>query len=262
MLLTHTALSTESDVVQLNLVFPRNNTVYKPVYPFPIVFSVQNAAESWPYSPSFDWTLSTGKEDEYPRRIYSYGGYTHGPFYKANHLYMEEAPPPGQFLLINNALPLKLQISYGFAISPECGVIQDESNRNRSSTNAYSFFNTIYFEVSADGQEPDILTPNGSCATPLGTIGIAGSTGYNEINKLCPNLTIPAPAANPCSMKIDSAVVDQVAKAMITQSKCDMKKWPDPKFNETCYPARKSSSTRVNLAGFWVLLAPFVLFTL
>jgi hypothetical protein len=35
--------------VQLDLVFPLNNTVYQPIYSFPVVFAIHNTALSWPF---------------------------------------------------------------------------------------------------------------------------------------------------------------------------------------------------------------------
>jgi hypothetical protein len=44
-------------IVQTDIVFPRNNTVYKPVYPFPIVFALNHFADVWQYKPVLNWRL-------------------------------------------------------------------------------------------------------------------------------------------------------------------------------------------------------------
>src|ERR1700760_440031 len=44
-------------VVQTDIVFPRNNTVYKAVPSFPIVFALINFADIWQYQPIVAWRL-------------------------------------------------------------------------------------------------------------------------------------------------------------------------------------------------------------
>lgn len=49
----------DPNVVQLDIVFPHNDTVYKPVYPFPVVFAFHNAAVAWPFKFNLQWNLDS-----------------------------------------------------------------------------------------------------------------------------------------------------------------------------------------------------------
>jgi hypothetical protein len=61
--------------VQFDLVFPRNNTTYQPVYPFPIVFALHNGSAAWPYVLHWDWEITTtGSEFD----MIASGGFTAG----------------------------------------------------------------------------------------------------------------------------------------------------------------------------------------
>ncbi|KAH7358551.1 hypothetical protein B0T11DRAFT_319608 [Plectosphaerella cucumerina] len=44
-----------SDITQVDLIFPRNGSTYRPVYPFPVVVAVTNAHLVWPYHFTVSW---------------------------------------------------------------------------------------------------------------------------------------------------------------------------------------------------------------
>lgn len=260
--LVHPILAIGTDVVQLNLVFPLNNTVYKPVFPFPIVFSVQNAARIWSYHPMFRWQLSRQWEDELSEPIFSTGGFDHGSDNKSA-FYMGDKLPPERFFLIrgnkaivNANLPLKLRLDYSFSISPNCSVVRRNGTQlEPEETILYTAQGTVLFDLNWNGTQPNVLA-NGTCSTPLDTLGVSGSP-LNENNRTCPKVITPAPAPDPCGLKIDDDTVYRVEKAMIRQSNCDMKNWPDPKFNGTC---QRSSATHMYTASRWQVLVQLVVF--
>ncbi|KAF9765095.1 hypothetical protein IL306_002683 [Fusarium sp. DS 682] len=41
----------------VSLIFPRPNETYRPVYTFPIVFTLTGAAKAWPYGFKLQWRL-------------------------------------------------------------------------------------------------------------------------------------------------------------------------------------------------------------
>jgi hypothetical protein len=254
LLLVQPIISISSDVVQLNLVFPRNNTVYKPVFPFPIVFSVQNAARIWQYSPKFAWQLSRQWDDPYLEPISTFGGFDRGN--NESRHYIGDRLPPERFFLIrgnkaivNANLPVKLMIQYFFTVGPRCFAAKDGTGGGSDPADQ-TFGKPIFFELNWNGTDPNVLA-NGTCSTPLGTIGISGEgSGLDMYNRTCPTVMSPAPPPDPCGLKIDEDTVYRVEKAMIRQSNCDMKSWPDPKFNGTC---QRSSAERLS-AGRWPAL--------
>jgi hypothetical protein len=47
--------------LQVDLVFPKNNTIYQSAYVFPIVFALHSPFSAWQYKPYSQWRLLEGK---------------------------------------------------------------------------------------------------------------------------------------------------------------------------------------------------------
>jgi hypothetical protein len=117
--------------VQLDLIFLRNNTVYKPIYPFPIVFAIHNAALSWAFGTKFRWRLSKNGTDRYSDKlipqwqIFDDGGYK--PSGTLNSPTEGRATPsPSPFLFINssaqivNSTATVFLLEYSFGLWTNC----------------------------------------------------------------------------------------------------------------------------------------------
>jgi hypothetical protein len=63
--------------VQPDLIFPRNNTVYKPIYFFPVVFALHSGSVAWPFVVYWEWDIMNIRNGSLTD-VLSSGGYTPG----------------------------------------------------------------------------------------------------------------------------------------------------------------------------------------
>jgi hypothetical protein len=222
--------------VQLDLLFPRSNAVYKPVYPFPIVFIVHNAALSWPFGTQFSWQLDENGTVEHPKYQLPWKGIDTGGYYPTQTLFNPTqgrgAPPPSPFLFINSSLNIinttstMFRLRYRFGLWSNCSDQQAESDMN--STKAYrsiTVIGEVFFNISKDnGKVPSIEV--GEYATPLGAIGILGTNG-SEYGFPCPIRQDPPPETDEYLFKADYSVAKEVAHAMVGRSECRNQSWPN-----------------------------------
>jgi hypothetical protein len=207
--------------VQFDLVFPRNNTVYKPVYPFPVVFGLHNGSAAWPYIIWWEWDItSSGTGD-----LVAYGGYTPG-------IYGEEKPaaPPDTHLIIDpvsqifNTTAQKLLLRYTFGIRNAC----NETTGEVPSKHELDVLFNQGFSFSLDrenGQVPDI-TASGSCAIPVGSVGIQKDIPTRD-DGLCPILAPGPQPTQECALPINEAVATRVAAGMLAHAGCPDQTWPN-----------------------------------
>jgi hypothetical protein len=213
----HAQSGATSDLqVQVDLVFPKNDTAYKPTNPFPIVFAVHNFATAWSDKPTLQWRLT--RTDMGRRTIAEEGwiGWREG-----------SAPPPeAHFLYINSSKIVgrynasRWTIEYLFSVgSDTCrGSLVDLDYVNMPGSRG-----SILFSTDIDrGVMPDVAA-TGTCATPLGSVSIIGK---NQTDPSCSPLMKPNPAPNACAFAVNQKVADQVSKEMTTASGCKNGSWP------------------------------------
>jgi hypothetical protein len=254
-LLTQSCSAVDNVVVQADIVFPKNNTSYKPTYPFPIVFALINFADVWQYKPVLNWRL-LGKQSSGDWGLSEEGsmGWTTNTPYQLS---------SGPLLAINsshNIIPENLSsyaLQYDFRLGPrpnDCSGpgFQPESSGSVGATSAF-FTGRILFNISnITGIVPDI-EGSGECGTPLGAVGYAGP---NETNSSCPLLSWPRPKPKTCAYTVNAQSASQVTQAMGNQSHCKALRWPS--FTNHC-PASKSESRRLNWNNFALCSIIFVL---
>ncbi|KAF2667537.1 hypothetical protein BT63DRAFT_480486 [Microthyrium microscopicum] len=231
-----TILAQNDTKVQLDLVFPKNNSVYKPVFPFPVVFAVHNAALSWPYRVLFWWDLIAMDIDGHEPLllpIIASGGYDpHWPL--DSRTFSRGAAPPSPFLLINstsqmvNTTSQSFMLQYRFGLWNNCSVIRKEMKDNYASKNSiYDISGEVYFNVSREHGDTPNISSGGKCATPLGAIGILNRTADEE-GWACPDLQSPPPKPDSCAFIVNDSVANAVATAMVSEMECMQKEtWPN-----------------------------------
>src|ERR1700761_3495775 len=215
--------------IQVDLVFPRNNTVYQPVYPFPFVFAFHNFSTAWKYKPSVYWAFRifipmTGEERFVEDGFIGYNLLTTQSTW---------APPPDKFLAINaskipsqdiqytrfpdvppnpsNQTSRILEYSISFS-SPICSNLTERRER-------------ILFNTGLSFGAMPYLNAFGSCPpVSAAAISIEGD-GKSQMNKTCIQLTSPNPI--PCAFTVDQQTLDQVSKEMVQLTKCSNVTWPN-----------------------------------
>lgn len=231
--------------LQVDLLFPRNNTVYQPVYPFPIVFGALNFSVASPYQPILKWTLEARGQpgSNIPG---AYKGSTSGE------IALNTTSNKSLFVTFDKFISdfnqtMRYELNYVWSMGRvDCFVI--DATKFSKSPPSRIFFNTSKDE----GIIPDIRSPD-SC----GASGSAsGYIGPNLTDSTCPLLSKPKPKPLSCAYPVDTSIADEVAKAMVNASGCGKASWPNSTgIGTQC--TRKSSSTNIAVrwSSFaWVLL--------
>jgi hypothetical protein len=250
-----------TSVVQLDLVFPKPNSTYKPVYPFPLVFSFTNLSSAWAYPRTFFWDLNAW-DDNSNNSILVDG---------ASEMDISSTSPnslPDHYLKIipidriRNLTKYRVSLSIGFIIGG-CRIGPNATyNPEAISTTISPFIN---FLIDPDGEVPDILA-GGNCAYPLGAIGLEDPIPpnmYRDTN--CPIPEKPAAKPSSCASIIDSTVASEVTQAMLNASLCNITgmSWPNTSLVNNC---RLRSGARSFVPGMvyaiWPILGIMLLFSI
>lgn len=240
--LTIPALALDPNIVQLDLVFPRNNTAYKPVYPYPIVFALHNLEALWDYDFLFTWTLRAFEPRE------TLAGSSFGRTRDDG-----RPLPPNPHLLIGstreivNRTSTRFALIYNFAIYRNCTA--NHSNTDpRDENEAINGF--IEFSTSDTAELPDIAAA--PCPEVLLTVGVEGNSTLPDTHLPCPILAEPPPAGESCALRVDSALEKRVASEMLKAAACppDSKSWPDVTLVDKC----PSGAGKTEVLGMTVVL--------
>jgi len=252
------AVAIDPSTVQLDLVFPRNGSIYKPVYPFPIVFAIHNAAVAWPYEFIFDWSIYA-RADNGTNKDTDFGGFSVD---KDQNLSL-----PDQFLFINssatiiNTTSTRFFLRTSFGIANNCSL--DISAANPGGRRGYiSNGDPLWFYLSPDGELPNILNLT-ECPKTISTFGIHGSSEDPwGGGPRCPVLTDPSsPPKKTCAFKPDAEVARQVESAMLRTASCTSGSWPNATgLVQQCAQQKQSAAMR-SLSVECLLAALLALFS-
>ena len=146
--------------IQVDLILPRNNTIYQPVYPFPIVFAVHNFSAAWQYEPLLEWRLyeqGPGKPSQTFAGRGSIGWDERQPSW---------SPPPDKLLAINftestsHTNESSWFLEYGFTVGEDVCLAKGGPPARIASHGIYGI---IYFNTSYITGEMPGITASGSC---------------------------------------------------------------------------------------------------
>jgi hypothetical protein len=203
--------------VQADLVFPRNNTVYQPVYPFPIVFALSNFSRAWKYMPTVGWELT--KYELGTRATYFANSELAG--WNKNGTLPSWGAQPDKYLSIHSSDSLSQYNESHWRLEWSFWVGKDDCLTGPDKKSHGSVGRIFFSTSNITGVMPN-LTASGPCPFTLGVVGI---TGQNQTDEKCPLVSTPRPAST-CGFTVDKPVVDQVAKAMVDISGCKNVTWP------------------------------------
>jgi hypothetical protein len=244
---------TAAKVMQVDLVFPRNNTVYQPVYPFPIAFAIHNFAQLWNHHPNLDWSLEHVELGPVARGVIGWD-------YKRDPKQHGWVPPPDKYLAINTTTIFSSpdlytrynnsawRIIYEFSVvDPTCFDKGNWSSHYFSGTINFSTSNTTGIKVL-----PDIAAS--SCASPLGAVDFNGT--YQSAQGFCPPLSLkPEPVL--CAYQADAQTAEQVSNAMVVGSGCI--KWPNGTYIGVECEKPKSDSSVLRTSFLAVIFPVFTM---
>lgn len=178
------SLMGEASMIQLNLVFLQNNMVYKPAYPFPIVFAIHNGSDA-PSSQNlhFHWRLfQTNPENPESVFFITSDGFN-------SELDLHPTSIPNNFLLTNGTKKLqertgKFFLEYMLLIYSNCTLEHPPADLGSRELKVYAKqTGTVNFDLGDNWGTVDIGT-SGPCAEPLNAIKIEGYAVHDGV--FCP----------------------------------------------------------------------------
>ncbi|KAF2664249.1 hypothetical protein BT63DRAFT_460552 [Microthyrium microscopicum] len=216
--------------IQVDVIFPKNNTVYQPVYPFPFVFAVHNFSTTWIYRPTFTWTLQAWNTHGYPRDV-SFG-YIGWDTMKGQDSW---GPPPDEFVAVNSSASQADDITDPVFVDD---LQRNQSNETRWSLAVKIWFNNatcfdqkvlthrIWFNTSIQAGVMPNLGAVGSCPSVSLATGVQGQSQKNETNEICNIYTNPLDASA-CAFTMNQQLLDRVPKEMVAVTRCANVSWPN-----------------------------------
>ncbi|KAF3479924.1 uncharacterized protein GIQ15_06900 [Arthroderma uncinatum] len=206
----------EPQGIQVDLIFPEDNGVYKPVYPFPIIYAAKNLSAIAARDINLWWSLKMVEPAPYTGHpgVEAYGGV------------YQVAPYPDEFLLLNssdqilNSTVGTLELTYGIGVKYDC-----YNNITRPDyVREYDHLGTTRFKLRLDGKVPDILVA-GPYSKPLVSLGYGGDS-INSTGGVCHSFASPLPVQSNL-FKIDAALASRVSSVMMATVSCTAGSWPD-----------------------------------
>jgi hypothetical protein len=240
MLLATPSIALAPSIFQVDLIFPRSDTVYKPVYPFPVVLALHNPKAVQSYSPSLTLYVDAKLPGEVGTR-YDILNVTN-----PKHGYSVVSPSSPNTILrifsigsLANSTRSEWSIKYYYGLLSTCSAFENEyaqldpdylnlgSNAPHIANGSFFGQGTITFRTDAvNGILPNITTA-GSCPRVLATVGmqpgaLSTTSVGNDTYSLC-NVTTtkPPPSAESCALTIDSSLAKSVSSAMLESVNCN-----------------------------------------
>ncbi|RYO97207.1 hypothetical protein DL763_002868 [Monosporascus cannonballus] len=223
--------------VELDLIFPRANRTYKPVWPFPVVFGIRNVSQLW-YNDQdvleflFSWNLY-GYNDTATRNIgQSLRGTQFGSAWWDTFKQQREIGRPSDGLFLHvyvarrdmvNATERHFRLTYATELRRTCTRNYD-LNYNPKTVFSEDF---IDFSTDPDAAEfPDILS-GGPCPTYATNFEVADSR-RDLTGMVCPVMAPEVPSPNPCGLKVDETIAARAKEEILEMAGCPNGTWPDP----------------------------------
>ncbi|KAK1996221.1 hypothetical protein LX36DRAFT_658795 [Colletotrichum falcatum] len=212
--------------IEVDLIFPRNDTVYKPVWPFPIVFAIRNASQLWQSDDEFfsfwvKWEL-TGYTDTNSSQLFTSGVWKTGKNATTNDTVMVIEASRRDLV---DAPERRFQLKYTTTMFAGCP-LNATSNGPDSKPQDVSHAGQVVFTTDPDaGQVPSIADPE-ECPTFVGSFGVTDAR--HSWGSLCPVMSRSSPPSQACGLKMDQALADEVREAMLDRANCARGTWPDP----------------------------------
>jgi hypothetical protein len=204
--------------VRVDAVFPRNNTVYQPLYPFPIVFAIHNFDKVWNSQPSIVWWLYRLDGDRLPGDTKPSAIDNGEIAWDNSRLQDTWAPPPSMFLAINYTKHLQDAV-------PSRHSLRIQYNVGKLDCPPRLLFDEIFFSITnitTSDTMPDVKSFSG-CPRPLGNFDVGIPP---ESNWTCSTTPVAEVSKLPCLFSGDQRTFDDVANKMVNVSGCLGATWP------------------------------------
>jgi len=210
--------------LQLDIIFPKNNSIVAPVYPFPIVFRSYNWSAAAQYKPALLWSLY-GLEllngEEKLVRMDSIGWsiqhdgekeptFGHDPNTNISIQSVKLAERP----MVRYMLEYDFRVGVGDCFDLN-SFIYGDGRRYRG---------RIFFEANnKTGPVPTAQNFTG-CGTSLGAVQVTGQNLTYGVT--CPVAQVPVPTLDGCLSPVDQKDFEQISRVMASHTNCPNASWP------------------------------------
>jgi hypothetical protein len=203
------AVVNAAGVLEIDVVFPRTNETYAPTDKFPIVFALQNAELAKHLKPSIHLFVRNGSNLEstfgHANHDLTYANYSSEPYFVYRYLNIDTEGPHQLF---------------STASWRNCDESSDQVGILGNTTNF-----SVHFTIKRGGQEVDLVAATANdktCFTENGVaINVTDQTyevppSWGRPDGTCAVLasSSPTPTANPCRVKIDTAVAASMSASL------------------------------------------------
>jgi hypothetical protein len=238
-------LALDPTTVQLDIVFPRNNTAYKPVYPFPIILASHNMAviDQFPFDFHWGLTYNTSAGNEIVELTEAWQ-FSREYILQGDKLDGNSQSPSPLLLMTTSGMFGKTEARPGiYLLSVSFGIQRTACSvfNNRADLRDTYIKSMIYLNITGLGQTPDILSA-GDCADVLGGFGVPAS--FKDYERPCPVFARPNPPRESCATKVNASIASKVTQAMLSTLGCEPSQysWPNTTFrNRGCVWDRKGN---------------------
>ncbi|KAK6226871.1 hypothetical protein QIS74_00426 [Colletotrichum tabaci] len=233
------AAAAATTIVGVDLVFPRNDTVYRPVWPFPIVFAVRNASQLWPsdeehFSFWVRWDLTgyTDINDPDTGQLFTSGVWQTDKLNRTTEAVVAVIDASRRDLV--GAPQRQFRLKYTATMFGSCPVNATaegaDSRPQDLSHDGHVLFTTTDPSAGA-GELPAVVADETTCPAPVGRFEITGSR--HESGALCPvaSSSSGSPSSSSstaCGLEMDGSLADEVERTMLDRAGCPRGTWPDP----------------------------------
>ncbi|KAL0943522.1 uncharacterized protein CTRU02_201409 [Colletotrichum truncatum] len=249
------ANAVESTNIELDLIFPPNNTAWKGTYPFPLVFAVRNAAVAWNHTLHFSYDLLPINGTP---AVVDRGGFF--PRQSDGSIPWTSEPPSDTFLVINSTNFLVNITNTAFILRWTFGIWNNCTKETRPSIWSQGVIDGhILFNISEFAPKPDISAA--VCPQHLHTMGFEGTEDWNplEWEHGCPVLADPAPHGDPCGFAMKQEDIrEQVEAEMSRRASCSNGTWPN--ITGPCLSGARSFQAACE--RYWLLVSLAILSSL
>ncbi|GAB1312546.1 ML-like domain-containing protein [Madurella fahalii] len=206
------ALVNAAGVLEIDVVSPRPNGTYAPREHFPIIFAIQNANMAQLLQPEIYLFIRNGPDlrSAFGDSIHdlTYANYSSEPYFVYHHVNIETE---GRYQLFSTVTWRSCNVS-----GDEVSILGNDINFN------------VYFNISRGAQEVDLVaaTANDKTCPPENRVTINMTDQILEVAPVYwdahrPSGTYavlasssPTPTANPCQVRIDTAVVASMSASL------------------------------------------------
>jgi len=233
-----------SSTVQVDLLFPQNNAVYKPVHPFPIILDLYNFNKTWKQNPSISWYFEPvdGKDPSLTANDY--------PSMQSV-VNTEDSPYPDQYTVAISTRELSIgkattwRLKYFFRFHPDCALPDSIRLADCGNSTIHSC-DTITFKID----NKTGITPSLASASRTSLLAFSVLQDENATDtKACPVFSRQTPRQSANTI-IPTETQARISAELMNLTSCAGYSWPNTSIQTNCDAVVKKSGATTAISPF------------